>query len=394
MVVTDLATNPNIHIYHNGKFDSFNAGALRTSTLARALQLGGYFVTIISADPGPCEVRPEWAEQLHKDTTILGGGPSGDGPTRLLPRRLNPFSFTHADLETPGCIILFGATPPTYARAKRLSTHLGVPLHLDVDEWMGPGDFSLRSWLSMFPIRYELFMRRLPKLASSGFGISIRMTDHLAQGGARALCVPPLHEPIESEVQIRTDGLTRLLIPAVSQHALGKDQLSLNLVSDAILVDPTLARRLELHLMGDNNDPDAQRRVANLRELGTSIVEHGRVNREKAHAILRNVDWLVVLRSNEQRRLQYAFPSKATESLVAGTPLITNRFSDMGTVIQHGINGVLVDELTPASTARVLNCADQLHLSRQSVAAAAARYTPASQAVVLRDFLERVGTHS
>lgn len=79
----------------------------------------------------------------------------------------------------------------------------------------------------------------------------------------------------------------------------------------------------------------------------------GRVPREHAISLLRKADFSIFFRESN-RTSQVGFPTKYAEATAFGIPVISNRTSDIGDYLFDGVNGLLVEELTPASVEAVL----------------------------------------
>lgn len=70
----------------------------------------------------------------------------------------------------------------------------------------------------------------------------------------------------------------------------------------------------------------------------------GRISREQVLQELAGMDFIVLLR-NSSRYSEAGFPSKVSESLAAGTPVIANLTSDLGDTLVSGENSIVVDNL-------------------------------------------------
>lgn len=376
--------------YHGGSFAGFNAGALRTANVANALAMSGNTVTIITGDRSQSAILDAAQRfDLHNRVSIHAGGPPIRRMTRWFPRRINPLARGIGRERSADLILIFAANPQTFRRLHAHSQRHGLALTVDVDEWMGPADFSRRSWMTLFPARYEWFMRRLPNLTQSALAISDTMREHLASAGASVLVVPPLHRPFGTATsrRDRTPGKTRLLLPGVRRGGMGKDRCSLQLVSEAIERSPQLAEVVSIDIVGGLEERESARIAA---RLGRSVElrDHGRIDWAQSRRLLLDADWLVALRDPAVRRLHYAFPSKVTEALVAGTPVIANDYSDMRHYLDSDLSGILVERLDPQSVAKALELAASRRPDRDRLARAAqGLYAPAAVADSLAAFL-------
>lgn len=82
---------------------------------------------------------------------------------------------------------------------------------------------------------------------------------------------------------------------------------------------------------------------------GDIVKFHGRVSHREALNFVKNADWSIVIRDNNQV-VQAGFPTKVPESISAGTPVIANRFSNISDYLDDS-NSVLIDDISKLSDA-------------------------------------------
>ena len=371
-----------IRHYHGGILSRFNPGVLRTANVVKALALAGHQVDLITADPQGTDLRhvAELVDLPPEVQIFCGGAAPRSGVLRKIPRRFRPSAVEPPGLPVPDRVILFDPNPATFRDVEHYCRQHGIPLVVDIDEWMGLADFSFTSWLTLFPAQYEMFMRSLPRKISYGLAIGEEMRAHLASDGAETLIVPPLHEhepkkeaAAHSNSRVRR---TRIVVPGRHKSRLAKDKESLDLTLSALERYPELKSLLEVDIVGGTDDPAVLEQLEALGETA-SIRNHGRLEWQQTVRLVGGADWLVALRDPSMRRLKYGFPSKVTEALVLGTPVIANDYSDMRTVLADPTLGYLVEELTTDGLADCLFAAAKHRRDRAEVArAAAGLFTP------------------
>ena len=100
-----------------------------------------------------------------------------------------------------------------------------------------------------------------------------------------------------------------------------------------------------MHIIGVQKD-EVQRNFPNLEvminELGSSISFYGKVSHTRVIQILKRSDYSLFLRYNT-RSVKAGFPTKFVESVSCGTPVLTNRISNVGDYLSEGVNGFFVD---------------------------------------------------
>lgn len=77
--------------------------------------------------------------------------------------------------------------------------------------------------------------------------------------------------------------------------------------------------------------------------LGDAFSPMGLLPRQKAMEILSSMDFTVLYRSDTAVYAKAGFPTKVTESLMCGIPVITNLTSDLSLYIKDGENGLVID---------------------------------------------------
>lgn len=378
--------------YTPSSFRTLNAGALRNAAVARALVLAGHEVKIICGDGDSEDIDSEWAHLLGDRVVVHPGGPRGR--RSLLRGRVGrllggPTTQGTGAARLADHVIAYNPDPVMWARLRRSSRQSGVPLTVDMTEWLGARDIP-GGWWTPFGIWYEVHLRTLPYRIDRGVAISSRMAAHLRRGGAPVLVVPPLHEvPPFDMGHIRHDSSSHLLISGGDLNPSGKDGLTLRLLLGALRVDPALASAMHVHVAG------------NVAEAGEGLIDelrkhvkttfHGWIPREEFLALLSSVDYLLLLRESRSRRIEYGFPSKVTESLLVGTPVVANEFSDMGQVLRTGSDWMPVDALTTQALLSALRHAFSVSVDRSVIAQdAAGRFTPSAFSAAIADFIAGV----
>ena len=91
-----------------------------------------------------------------------------------------------------------------------------------------------------------------------------------------------------------------------------------------------------------------------MNDLRGLIHIHGRVSQDKIEDILRKADYSIFLRPNRQSS-NAGFPTKLAESMMVGTPVITNLTGDIGLYLDDGENGFLTSTLDTKSLVEVFH---------------------------------------
>jgi glycosyltransferase involved in cell wall biosynthesis len=97
-----------------------------------------------------------------------------------------------------------------------------------------------------------------------------------------------------------------------------------------------------------------QRHKKILEILKSKIIFHGKINNIEAKNKISQADFLILFR-NVNKMTSAGFPTKVSESISCGTPVITNSTSDLENYIINGKNGFLVNLFSKSLTTQLSN---------------------------------------
>jgi glycosyltransferase involved in cell wall biosynthesis len=95
-----------------------------------------------------------------------------------------------------------------------------------------------------------------------------------------------------------------------------------------------------IHIVGWEHETDASDEEKSF----PNIIEYGRLPRQGAVNVVARSDFTVLQRPAHERFAQAGFPSKIAESLMLGTPVISNATSDLAEYVSDGVNGIMLDD--------------------------------------------------
>lgn len=364
-------------------FGTFNAGALRNMTLAKAISLGGHQVDIVHSGHAPDRA---WFEVLPQGVRLVSGGTGREDPVGRVRRfLLGPVSRgVSSNLEGVDLAIAYNPSPPAWSRLKSACLSRGIPVIADVTEWLASDDFprSVRPWYG--PL-YERHMARLASGVDGAIVVSKGLAATFKVAGKPHIIVPPLHDTPAPYVRYRENAV-RLLVSGSALGKRGKDGLSLSLMLEALREHPRLSTRVHLHVAGEV--PDGERKSLMSGEVNMRVTFHGRLVYKEARALLRTMDAIVLLRDPSLPRLSLGFPSKVTEAATDGVHVISNEFSDMRTLFTAGPEWTPVAGLSAGCLAQAL----EEFLGNQSTRTrimvnGSARFSPESFSSDIANFL-------
>lgn len=221
-----------------------------------------------------------------------------------------------------------------------------IKLLSDCTEWydakIGNGIMSIIKWLDT-----ELRMKYIhPKLD----GI-ICISEYLRneyKGKCNTVVIPPLVDLNDSKWAIGELELSdeiRIVYagnPGINKRTYSKDRLDLIIKLLHKFKDKFNFKLQVLGLTEEDYLKAFQEHKTIIEELGKSIVFYGRTEHEKVIEIVKSASFVMFLR-NDDRVSKAGFPTKFVEAMSAGTPVITNKSSDLEKYLINGENGFFID---------------------------------------------------
>ena len=227
-----------------------------------------------------------------------------------------------------------------------------VPLVVDVVEWFQPSHLLCGRW---GPLRWnvEMAMQYYFVRAGNIIPISRYLERYYHAKGCRTLRIPPTHDV--SAITARTTVSSSSPLTLAYTGFPGKKDL-LNNVLESIMRLDLSGKTIKLMVAGPCPDDIVQLPVMKTRgitALPKCVKALGSVTREQAMDTVRQADFSVLLRP-QLRYAQAGFPTKVTESLSVGTPVICNLTSDLGDYILNGTDGLICQDHTPEAFTEAL----------------------------------------
>ncbi len=160
--------------------------------------------------------------------------------------------------------------------------------------------------------------------------------------------IPPLNSLNLRQRPKVPDDLTLKLVYAGSPGL--KDRIDLLIESI-----PFVKRPVTLDIIGINMRDYLSLHPEHKRlDFADNIVFHGRLPHEEAIEYIQKSDYSCFLRYQD-RVTMAGFPTKFSEAISLGTPVITNESSNISDYIKPGENGIIVNNLKPQTIAAVID---------------------------------------
>jgi glycosyltransferase involved in cell wall biosynthesis len=211
-------------------------------------------------------------------------------------------------------------------------------------------------------IRYRnqhLMDRKVIPACDGVICISNYLSEYHRNKGMTTVVIPPLSLEVSKPEQLNRDqndtiqlvyaGTTSDINRPTSQW---KDRIDLMLKKLADVSDDKSLKPFQIDIFGmtmdqyigmfPNKEKEAGRQV--LKQLGERVCFHGLVPNSEATEGIRKADFTVLIR-DKKRSTMAGFPTKVSESISCGTPVLCNDTSDIKTYVVPELTGLVMDDV-------------------------------------------------
>lgn len=337
-------------------FPEYDAGAIRATMLARALRDRGHEVELCGVgdavvfDGMTCHTL-----NPHHSNKIMNW---------LAYRRLgrNAVSFVRRNLNRFDIVIASFLPSTASAKIKDLCQENGVDFAVDCTEWYTPDEFpggeADASYLDHVRLLTEVIDPNVKVIAISRY-----LERHFAKKGCPVLRVPSVLDVEALAPKQPFDPTPGLVSVMYAGSPANKDSLWVVLEAIGLLSEAEL-KRLSFDFYGVSEE-DLREYMPGAGSLPACVRAHGRVPRAEVASALRRSDFTVLMRDPEKRFAQAGMPTKATESLGCGTPVIANITSDLGDYLKDEENALVVARYSAEACASALGRAAGLTVAER-----------------------------
>ncbi len=299
--------------------------------------------------------------------------------------------WLYSQEKKPDIVILYGTHLSYLLRLQKYAARTKVRLFLDVVEWYDPRHLP-GGLFGPFSAMNEWSMRYAAKNVDGLFVISTYLDSHFSKAGCRTLRVPPLFLPneINHSKPFRDENFS-LNVCYVGTPG-RKEEFSI--LFSGLKMARDRGVKIYTHMVGlteadfCRNYPAAVGRM----QISESTKFYGQIPNQAAKEIISSCDFMVVARQIS-RVTQAGFPSKVPESLSLGTPVIVNKFSDLGNYVREGNAGLTIDTLSAEGVCAAISAAAAMSKNELERLKASARdiaekeFSPLSHAKRIDQFL-------
>lgn len=249
-----------------------------------------------------------------------------------------------------------------FSNVSKLCRSKRIPLLLEICEWWNFNSLGLGQW----DPRSILFLKHMStnfRNVDGVIAISRLLRDHFSGLGVPTIRVPTILDTkiYKASEQTNNDRIRLVFAGSIggNKETFKNIMLALHEMEEKSLFD--------FHIYGANR-AQILRNIGNDRLLIESVDDvleiKGKVPQSEIHDALQNADYEIFIRP-ERRSSHAGFPTKLAESMVAGTPVITNDTGDIGLYLKTGENGYLLKDSSPGSIKEALE--QVVHLNSKKI---------------------------
>ena len=243
-------------------------------------------------------------------------------------------------LKDVGSVILYNHPSISTKKICSFCHKKGIKVYADCTEWFDPKGFSAHNTIKRLDTWYR--MKHVNKHLDGIITISSFLQNYYKKYGCKTMCVPPLID-LTQEKWAKSETIASLtengkhLIYVGNPGAGTKDKLTWIIKA----LKQVKVKRSDLHFNLDivGMTEEQFNNVFKMSLAGYDFVRfHGRKPNIEALNFIKRSDYTIFLRENNLI-CTAGFPTKFSESLACGTPVLTNISSDLGKYLKDGVNG-------------------------------------------------------
>ena len=327
--------------FGNVLYPDKDAASHRTIGNAKALREMGYRVVLVGTKEG--ENRPvlETKEVFEGFDIYYFSDPKS-------PSQWSGYLFGYEPLKSVleikkdvKAVILYNHPAISTKKILAFCRKKGIKVYADCTEWFDPKGFSVHTLIKKIDTWYRMSIvnARLDGIIA----ISSFLQNYYKKKGCHTICVPPLVDLMDAKWDNEEcQESEKVKLCYVGNSGAGtKDKLDMIIASLKRIkgINPELEFQLDIVGM-----TKVQYEVAfkdNSGEYGF-VNFWGRRPNQETLSIVKKSDYSIFLR-DKNLICTAGFPTKFSESIACGTPVLTNLTSDLHKYLKEGYNGFVID---------------------------------------------------
>ena len=344
----------NIIYYGNICYPDKDAAAHRTIGCGKVLRELGYKVVFIGCRDSEERPLAETREQYDDFDIYYFATPNSSKQWKDYLLGFKPLKELLCMTEVEG-VVLYNHPAISTNHVISYCHKRGLKVYADCTEWFDPQGFSPHTLIKRVDTWYR--MRHVNKRLDGIIAISSYLQDYYKKRGCKTICVPPLVDLENNKWNIEEQGVWQNnsdinLIYVGNPGAGAKDKLDyiISTLKQIRQLHPETLFHLNVVGMTDKQFMDAFNYYLDDCDF---VQFHGRKPNSEALDMIKRSDFSIFLRDTNLV-CTAGFPTKFSESIACGTPVLTNITSDLGRYMKDGNNGYIIDTTSFEATCKTM----------------------------------------
>ncbi len=238
----------------------------------------------------------------------------------------------------PDIIITYNFPAIASSKLIKYCKNNNIKLKADITEWYGHKIRNILGLIKFFDS--ELRMRYYNKKLDGIICISKYLYEYYKDTVRNAILLPPLVDLSDEKWKVETIPKKDKTVIVYAGSPGGKDKI--NLLIDTMLEVDNISQILEFRIIGISKDEFLARynyySEAQINSISNFSAFLGRIPHKEVIREVTNADYSAFLRENNKTN-NAGFPTKFVESISCGTPVLTNKTSNIEDYLIEGKNG-------------------------------------------------------
>ena len=244
-------------------------------------------------------------------------------------------------VKSPSYVVLYNHPALSSKRIYNFCQKTGIKVIADCTEWFNPKGFSFHTIIKK--VDTYLRMKHVNKQLDGIIAISSFLQKYYQKKGCNTICVPPLVDLKQDKWNKNKDYEAQEEVHLVyvgTPGTGGKDKLDVIIKALCNILKMNTCLKLVFDVIGI--DLDYYKAYFDNSFNEEFVHFWGRKSNGEALEYIKKCDFTIFLRE-PNLVCTAGFPTKFSESLACGTPVLTNITSDLGRYLIEGKNGFVVD---------------------------------------------------
>ena len=246
-------------------------------------------------------------------------------------------------MVSPGAIVLYNYPAIAMSKLIGFCRKEDIKIYSDCTEWFLTPGFSPSKILKRLDTL--LRMKRYHLKMDGLIAISSFLEEYYSSRGVQTICVPPLVDKGDKKWIVESSekqGMTRELVYVGNPGSGLKDKLNDVIAALDRIVSTYPSINVHFSVIGISKE-EYTIRFAPLSDRMNKLVSFkGRLPNTQSLDYIKKSDYTIFLRDANLVTMA-GFPTKFSESIACGTPVLTNNTSDIGKYLINGKNGFLLN---------------------------------------------------